>query len=83
MRRDFQTCTCTVGCDACRGFPHVEIKITKMTPHGRKIHDKEETKKLEIPEEIVTLALQQGRKDRDEVADVIKASPKALNISFK
>ena len=37
----------------------------------------------QITEEIVTLVLQQGRKDRDAVAEIIKASPRALGISFK
>lgn len=45
----YQECICTVGCDKCHGTPHVDVKLT---PHGRVIHDKKETKNLNMPDNL-------------------------------
>jgi len=47
MKRRYEDCSCTIGCDWCRGWP--EIKIGRFTPNGRKIHSVEETREMNFP----------------------------------
>lgn len=54
--------------------------LEEMDTLWKQLTDKERN---QTAESIVMRALQEGRKDRDEVADNIRGSSRASNISFK
>lgn len=47
MKRKFEDCDCTLGCDLCKGWP--EFRVVWVTPNGREIRSIEETREMDFP----------------------------------